>query len=254
MDSSSAITETSRRSKEKQAPLYQEEEQQRGKISTVNPATEEIISQYEIMVKDQINERVKKAQKTFEEWKKDLNKRIDYLHDLASELRKNKENLARTATKEMGKIIKESRSEVEKCAWVVEYYADNGPIFMKEKVINTDARKSLIAFQSIGVIGSIMSWNFPYWQAIRFASPSLILGNTVILKPASATMQCGIEIEKSFNKIGAPEGVFQTLVGDSTIAEALIDSADISAITDSADISAITFTTMDKRKKKRGHK
>src|ERR671931_1585963 len=93
MDSSSAITETSRRSKEKQAPLYQEEEQQRGKISTVNPATEEIISQYEIMVKDQINERVKKAQKTFEEWKKDLNKRIDYLHDLASELERTKKTL-----------------------------------------------------------------------------------------------------------------------------------------------------------------
>ena len=157
--------------------------------------------------------------------------------DLAAELRKNKENLARTATKEMGKAIKESRAEVEKCTWVVEYYADNGPIFMKEEIINTDARKSLVAFQPIGVIGSIMPWNFPYWQALRFASPSLILGNTVVLKPASATMQCGIEIENSFNKIGALEGVFQTLVGDSSIAEALIDSDHISAITFTGSVS-----------------
>jgi succinate-semialdehyde dehydrogenase/glutarate-semialdehyde dehydrogenase/succinyl-CoA reductase len=229
MSSSSATTETSTRAKEKQ--------QQKGRISTLNPATEEIINQYEIMIKEQINERLEKAQKTFEEWKKNLNKRIDCLHDLAAELRKNKENLARAATKEMGKAIKESRSEVEKCALVVEYYADNGPTFMKEDVINTDARKSLVAFQPIGVIGSIMPWNFPYWQALRFASPSLILGNTVVLKPASATMQCGIEIENSFNKIGAPEGVFQTLIGDSSIAETLIDSNNISAITFTGSVS-----------------
>ncbi|HJT48753.1 MAG TPA: NAD-dependent succinate-semialdehyde dehydrogenase [Nitrososphaeraceae archaeon] len=229
MSSSSATTETSTQAKEKQ--------QQKGRISTINPATEEIINQYEIMVKEQINERLEKAQKTFEEWKKNLNKRIDCLHDLATELRKNKENLARAATKEMGKAIKESRSEIEKCAWVVEYYADNGPTFMKEDVINTDARKSLVAFQPIGVIGSIMPWNFPYWQALRFASPSLILGNTVVLKPASATMQCGIEIENSFNKIGAPEGVFQTLIGDSSIAETLIDSDNISAITFTGSVS-----------------
>jgi succinate-semialdehyde dehydrogenase/glutarate-semialdehyde dehydrogenase/succinyl-CoA reductase len=90
----------------------------------------------------------------------------------------------------------------------------------------------VIKFQPIGVIGSIMPWNFPYWQALRFAAPSLMVGNTIVLKPASATMQCGIEIEKAFNKAGFPDGVFQTLVGDSTIAESLIDS----------DINAVTFT------------
>jgi succinate-semialdehyde dehydrogenase/glutarate-semialdehyde dehydrogenase/succinyl-CoA reductase len=231
----STTTETSAQIKEKQTPpQYQQE---KAKLHTINPATEEVINQYEIMAKDQINERIKRARNTFEQWKKDINKRIDSLHDLAAELRKNKENLARIATKEMGKVIKESRAEVEKCAWVVDYYADNGQIFMKEEIINTDARKSVVAFQPIGVIGSIMPWNFPYWQAIRFASPSLILGNTIVLKPASATMQCGIEIEKSFNKIGAPEGVFQTLVGDSSIAEALIDSDDISAITFTGSVS-----------------
>ena len=200
-------------------------------IKTVNPATEEIIQEYEVMSKEQIIEKVKKAQNTFQDWKKDSSKRTDLLHDFANELRKDKENLARTATKEMGKAIKESRSEVEKCAWAIEYYADHGQIFSTGEIVNTDARKSIITFQPLGVIGSIMPWNFPYWQGLRFAAPSLMVGNTIVLKPASATMQCGIEIEKTFDKAGVAQGVFQTLVGDSRIAETLIDSNGINAIT-----------------------
>ena len=201
------------------------------KIKTINPATEEIIQEYEVMTKEQINDRVKIAQNTFQDWKKDPSKRTDLLHDFANELRRDKENLAKTATNEMGKAIKEARSEVEKCAWTIEYYADHGKIFSTDEVVNTDARKSVITFQPFGVIGSIMPWNFPYWQGLRFAAPSLIVGNTIILKPASATMQCGIEIEKTFEKAGVPQGVFQTLVGDSRIAETLIDSDGINAVT-----------------------
>ena len=200
-------------------------------IKTVNPATEEIIQEYEVMTKEQINDKVKKARNTFQDWKKDASKRTDLLHDFANELRKDKEHLARTATKEMGKAIKESRSEVEKCAWAIEYYADHGQIFSTGEIVNTDARKSVITFQPLGVIGSIMPWNFPYWQGLRFAAPSLMVGNTIVLKPASATMQCGIEIEKTFDKAGVTQGVFQTLVGDSKIAETLIDSNGINAIT-----------------------
>jgi acyl-CoA reductase-like NAD-dependent aldehyde dehydrogenase len=200
-------------------------------LKTVNPATEEIINRYEIMTKEQINDKAKKAQNRFQDWKKDVGKRTDLLHDFANELRRNKENLAKTATNEMGKAIKEARSEIEKCAWVIEYYADNGQIFSTDEVVNTDARKTVIKFQPIGVVGSIMPWNFPYWQALRFAAPSLMIGNTIVLKPASATMQCGIEIEKTFIKAGLPEAVFQTLVGDSSIAETLIDSDGINAVT-----------------------
>ena len=203
-----------------------------GKVKTINPATEEVLNEYKIMTKEQINDKVKKARNVFQDWKKDTSKRTDLLHDFATQLRKDKENLARRATNEMGKAIKEARSEVEKCAWAMEYYADNGQILSTDEVVNTDARKTVIRFHPIGVIGSIMPWNFPYWQALRFAAPSLMIGNTIVLKPASATMQCGIEIEKTFNRIGLPDGVFQTLVGDSTIAEPLIDS----------DINAVTFT------------
>ena len=202
------------------------------KVKTINPATEEVLNEYEIMTKEQINDKVNKARITFQDWKKDASKRADLLHDFATQLRKDKENLARIATNEMGKAIKEARSEVEKCAWAIEYYADNGQVLSTDEVINTDARKTVIRFQPIGVIGSIMPWNFPYWQALRFAAPSLMVGNTIVLKPASATMQCGIEIEKTFNRVGLPYGVFQTLVGDSSVAESLIDS----------DINAVSFT------------
>jgi len=207
-------------------------------LKTINPVTEEVINRYDIMTKEQINDRVKKARNTFEEWKKDSNKRTDLVHDFAQELRKNKEELARTATKEMGKAIKEARSEIEKCAWAMEYFADNGKIFTTDEVINADARKTFVTFEPLGVIGSIMPWNFPYWQALRFAAPSLMVGNTIVLKPASATMQCGIEIEKTFNKAGLPDGVFQTLVGDSSIANTLIDSPDVNAVTFTGSVSA----------------
>ena len=204
---------------------------EKAELKTVNPATEEIVNRYKIMTKEQINDIAKNARNRFQDWKKDVSKRANLLHDFANELRREKENLARTATNEMGKAIKEARSEVEKCAWVIEYYADNGQIFSTDEVVNTDARKTVIKFQPIGVVGSIMPWNFPYWQALRFAAPSLMIGNTIVLKPASATMQCGIEIEKTFIKAGLPEAVFQTLVGDSSIAEILIDSDDINAVT-----------------------
>ena len=203
-----------------------------GKLVTVNPTSGQILNEYENMTKENINELVRRARDAFSDWKKDIQKRADSLYAFADELRKNKENLAVTATREMGKAIKESRSEIDKCAWTIEYYADNGKIFTSDEIVNTDARKSVIIFEPIGVIGSIMPWNFPYWQALRFAAPSLMAGNTIVLKPASATMQCGIEIEKAFINAGIPRGVFQTMIGDSSTAETLIDS----------EINAVTFT------------
>src|ERR1041385_7183209 len=208
------------------------------KLKTINPATEEVLNEYELFSKEQLNDIVKKSKDAFLEWKKDIDKRTDFLYAFAKELRKNKENLAKTATQEMGKAIKESRSEVEKCAWTIEYYADHGKIFANDEVVNTDARKSIITLEPLGVIGSIMPWNFPYWQGLRFAAPSLMVGNTIVLKPASATMQCGIEIEKTFDKAGVPHGVFQTIVGDSSTAETLIDSDGVNAVTFTGSVPA----------------
>jgi acyl-CoA reductase-like NAD-dependent aldehyde dehydrogenase len=208
------------------------------KLKTINPATEEVLNEYELFSKEQLNDIVKKSKNAFLEWRTDFDKRADFLYAFAKEFRKDKENLAKIATKEMGKAIKESRSEVEKCAWTAEYYADHGKIFANDEVVNTDARKSIITFQPLGVIGSIMPWNFPYWQGLRFAAPSLMVGNTIVLKPASATMQCGIEIEKTFDKAGVPHGVFQTIVGDSSTAETLIDSDGVNAVTFTGSVPA----------------
>lgn len=211
----------------------QYEESNKKTIKTKNPATEEIVDEYDILNKQQINEATKKAKDAYvREWSTlSIDKRTGFLHDFAAELRKNKEHLAKTATLEMGKVIKESKSEVEKCAWAIEYYADNGKSFLNDEIINTDARKTFVTFQPIGVIGSIMPWNFPYWQALRFAAPSLMVGNTIVLKPASATMQCGLEIQNMFTAVGLPDGVFQSLTGDSSVAENLIDSQDVNAVT-----------------------
>ena len=184
------------------------------------------------MTKETVGTIVEKSRNAYKEWMKDLDKRIDSLYHVAQELRKNKENLSRTATNEMGKAIKEARAEIDKCVWAIEYFADNGKNFIHDESFNTDARKSIIKFEALGVIASIMPWNFPYWQALRFAAPSLIAGNTIVLKPASATMQCGIEIEKTFDKAGLSEGIFKTVIGDSSVAEILVDS----------DVNAVTFT------------
>ncbi|HEU5488404.1 MAG TPA: NAD-dependent succinate-semialdehyde dehydrogenase [Candidatus Nitrosotalea sp.] len=201
-------------------------------IKTINPATEEIIAEYQNITEADLKSKIAKSRDAFSKWKTDSKNRAMFLHLLSEELRKNKESLAKVATQEMGKPLKESLAEVEKCAWVMEFYGDNGETFLNPESVNTDARKSFIAFEPIGIIASIMPWNFPYWQALRFAAPSLMAGNTIVLKPASVTMQCGIQIEKMFAKTGFPEGIFQTLVSDSSMAEKLIDS----------DINAVTFT------------
>jgi succinate-semialdehyde dehydrogenase/glutarate-semialdehyde dehydrogenase/succinyl-CoA reductase len=200
-------------------------------IKTINPSTEQIIQEYEIITEQKIKEKLKIAKDAFNNWKNDIDKRSKDLSIVAEEFSKNKEELARVCTNEMGKPIKESRSEVEKCSWVLKYYADNGKILVQDQVINSDARKSTITFEPLGVIASIMPWNFPYWQALRFASPSLMVGNVSILKPSSKTIQCGLKIQEIFENVEIEKGIFQTIIADSSMVEKLIDSEDIRAVT-----------------------
>ncbi|MBI1663686.1 MAG: NAD-dependent succinate-semialdehyde dehydrogenase [Nitrosopumilus sp.] len=201
-------------------------------ITTVNPATGEDITTFSAMDKDQVFDLVRKAKRAFPEWKKDYEKRRSYIYNLVEYLKKNKTELAKIATSEMGKALKESIGEVEKCAWALEFYADHGDSFLSDEVLNTDARKSFLTFEPLGVIGSIMPWNFPYWQALRFAAPCLMAGNVIVMKPSRVTMQSGIEIEKAFTEAGIPDGIFQTVVGSVDSANHLIDS----------DVNAVTFT------------
>ncbi len=184
------------------------------------------------MDREQVFELVRKAKRAFPEWKKDYEKRRSYIYNLVEHLKKNKTELAKIATMEMGKALKESIGEIEKCAWALEFYADHGDSFLSDEVLNTDARKSFLTFEPLGVIGSIMPWNFPYWQALRFAAPCLMAGNVIVMKPSRVTMQSGIEIEKAFADAGVPEGVFSTVVGSVDSANHLIDS----------EVNAVTFT------------
>ncbi len=201
-------------------------------ITTTNPATEETLATYEAMNSAAVNQLVGQARSAFPEWSRDYERRRSCMYSLVSYLKKNKQELARVATQEMGKAIRESVSEVEKCAWALEFYADHASIFLSDEMLSTDARKSFVAFEPLGVIGSIMPWNFPYWQGLRFAAPCLMAGNAVILKSSSLTVQCGIELEKAFLESGFPKGVFQNLTGSVDSANALLDSA----------IDAVTFT------------
>ena len=201
-------------------------------ISTVNPSTGEEIGTFSAMDKNQVFDLVGKAKRAYPEWKKDYERRRSYIYNLVEYLKKNKTELATVATAEMGKPLKESIGEIEKCAWALEFYADHGDSFLSDEVLNTDARKSFLTFEPLGVIGSIMPWNFPYWQALRFAAPCLMAGNVIVMKPSRVTMQSGIEIEKAFTESGMPDGIFQTVVGSVESANHLIDS----------DVNAVTFT------------
>jgi succinate-semialdehyde dehydrogenase/glutarate-semialdehyde dehydrogenase/succinyl-CoA reductase len=184
------------------------------------------------MEKEQVFQLVGKAKRAFPEWKKDYEKRRSYIYNLVEYLIMNYIELGIVVTSEMGKPIKESTGEVEKCAWALEFYADHGDSFLADEVLNTDARKSFLTFEPLGVIGSIMPWNFPYWQALRFAAPCLMAGNVIVMKPSRITLQSGIEIEKAFTESGIPDGIFQTIVGSVESANHLIDS----------EINAVTFT------------
>ena len=201
-------------------------------ITTINPSTGEEITKFTPMDKNQVFDLVGKAKRAYPEWKKDYEKRRSYVYNLVEYLIKNKIKLAKVATSEMGKPLKESIGEIEKCAWALEFYADHGDSFLSDEVLNTDARKSFLSFEPLGVIGSIMPWNFPYWQALRFAAPCLMAGNVIVMKPSRVTMQSGIEIEKAFMESGMPDGIFQTVVGSVDSANHLIDS----------DVNAVTFT------------
>ncbi|HET9774849.1 MAG TPA: NAD-dependent succinate-semialdehyde dehydrogenase [Nitrososphaeraceae archaeon] len=202
------------------------------KIVTINPATDQVLAEYDSMNKEQVVEIIKKSRNGFAQWKTDSHNRSFFLHQLSEKLQTDRERLAKIATQEMGKPIKESRAELDKCSWVMDFYAYNGKIFLHDESLNSDAIKTTILFQPLGIIGSIMPWNFPYWQALRVAAPALMTGNTIVLKPSSTTPQCGIEIENLMKEIDLQEGVFSTLVGNSSVGEILIDS----------DINGITFT------------
>ena len=194
-------------------------------FSVINPATGDSLAMYPIATQAEVRAKVERAREAFRSWSKlDAEDRATYLLHFAEVLRKHKADYAETMTLEMGKIIRESIAEVEKCAWAADYFGQNGPAFLRPDIVATDAMRSYVAFHPRGVLGSIMPWNFPMWQIVRFAVPALIAGNTVVVKPASASPQSALNLEVAFREAGLPDGAFQIVVGDRTTATALIRS------------------------------
>jgi len=162
-----------------------------------------------------------------------LAERCDLLRRVAEVLRHRRDELARLITLEMGKLLGEAKGEIEKCAWVCDYYADNAPELLADEVIDSDAGRSLIAYQPLGTVLAVMPWNFPFWQVFRFAAPALVAGNTGVLKHASNVPQCALAIESVFREAGYPEGVFHTL---------LITAAQVRGVIEDPRIHAVTLT------------
>jgi acyl-CoA reductase-like NAD-dependent aldehyde dehydrogenase len=148
---------------------------------------------------------------------------------LARVMRKNREEYARVVTEEMGKPVRQSLAEIEKCAWVCDYYAEHAEAFLRDQIIPTEFRKSFVSFEPLGVVASIMPWNFPFWQVMRFAVPALTAGNVGVLKHSSVCLGSSLKLKQAFVDAGFPENVFQVVVGDYRAGEALVQ-ADIDAV------------------------
>ena len=149
----------------------------------------------------------------------------------AAELRNNIDYYASLITLEMGKIAREARAEIEKCALGCEFYAAHAEAYLRDEKIGTEASSSYVAYQPLGTVLAIMPWNFPFWQVFRFAAPNLMAGNNALLKHASNVPQCALAIEEIFHKSGFPDGVFQTLLISAAQAEKIIADPRIQAIT-----------------------
>jgi acyl-CoA reductase-like NAD-dependent aldehyde dehydrogenase len=201
------------------------------KIQTINPATENIVGTFDVMDATQISQIVKKSRIAFESWRrKEITERCDYIRNLVKVLRKNKESYSTLVTHEMGKPIKQSVAEIDKCEWLCDYYAEHAEAFLRDEIIPTEFRKSFVSFEPLGVIAGIMPWNFPFWQVMRYAVPALIAGNVGILKHSSVCLGSALEIEKAFQQAGFPEGVFQAVIGDYRVGEALIQAPGVDAV------------------------
>lgn len=160
-----------------------------------------------------------------------LEERCQLMRKAAQYLRDHRDRLARIITLEMGKLIKEARTEVEKCAAACDFYAEHGPAFLEDELIVSDAAKSYVAYQPLGTVLAVMPWNFPFWQVFRFAAPALVAGNTGVLKHASNVPQCALAIEQVFQACEFPQGVFRTLMISSSQVERVIADPRIHAVT-----------------------
>ncbi len=184
-------------------------------FQSINPYNLEVIGEYEALGSEELQSKLRFAAEGFSHWRlSPFTERSELLNSCSKELLKRKEELSQLMVAEMGKPIIQAKLEIEKCAWVCRYYAENGESFLRPQHVDTDARESWIRYDPIGVVLAIMPWNFPFWQVFRWLAPTLMAGNTGLLKHAPNVFGCSTEIENILMKSGAPEGIFQNLIVD----------------------------------------
>jgi succinate-semialdehyde dehydrogenase / glutarate-semialdehyde dehydrogenase len=201
-------------------------------IISVNPATDEEIRSYEEMSWKEVADILEKAHQAHLAWHEvSFTERTRLMKAAARILRERSGEYGALMTAEMGKPVAGGRAEAEKCAWVCDYYAENAERFLSREAIATDASKSFVAYEPIGVVLAVMPWNFPFWQVFRFAAPALMAGNAGVLKHASNVMGCALAIEEVFHRAGFPHDLFRSLIIPGKKVAEVIEHPRVAAIT-----------------------
>jgi succinate-semialdehyde dehydrogenase/glutarate-semialdehyde dehydrogenase len=201
-------------------------------MTVVNPATGATVETYDEMTPEEVKRAVDAANDVYPTWRRTgFGERAGLMRSAAKVLRESLNDYATLMATEMGKPVAQGKAEVEKCAWVCDFYADNAEGFLQPELIETDAAKSFVTFQPLGVVLAVMPWNFPLWQVFRFAAPALMAGNVGVLKHASNVPGCALAIEDVFRNAGFPENVFRTLLISSKQVDAVIENQHVKAVT-----------------------
>ncbi|MBU2491983.1 MAG: NAD-dependent succinate-semialdehyde dehydrogenase [Bacteroidetes bacterium] len=201
-------------------------------IQSINPATGKVVKTFNELSREQVSKIIDDVHRSFLNWRKtNAAERKELMLKAAHILRTNKNKYAEIMTIEMGKAIRQSLAEVEKCAWVCEYYAENAKQILNDEIIKTDASKSYVRFDPIGIVLAVMPWNFPFWQVFRFAAPALMAGNVGLLKHASNVPMCALAIEEVFAEAGFPKNTFKTLLIGSSLVDDVLKNPKIKAAT-----------------------
>ncbi|MEY2511873.1 MAG: succinate-semialdehyde dehydrogenase / glutarate-semialdehyde dehydrogenase [Verrucomicrobiota bacterium] len=201
-------------------------------IASVNPATSETLKEFVPIDARDIEQKLAGADRAFGTYRHtSFAQRTNWLNEAANLLEREKAQLARIMTLEMGKLLRAAEEEITKCAKGCRFYAENAERFLAEREIPTETARNYVRYEPMGPILAIMPWNFPFWQVFRFAAPALMAGNVVLLKHAANVPQCALAIEDIFRRAGFPDGVFQTLLIETEAVRGLIDDPRIRAVT-----------------------
>ncbi len=201
-------------------------------LPVINPATDEIVREYDELKPTDVVDALEQSQAAYLKWRRtSFATRAELLKSAAQILRERTDDYARLMAEEMGKPVTQGRAEAEKCAWVCDYYAENAAGFLQREIVETDAAKSFVTYQPLGVILAVMPWNFPFWQVFRFAAPALMAGNVAVLKHASNVPGCALAIQYIFKTAGFPDHAFGSLLVGSRQVDAIIENPIVKAVT-----------------------